>query len=49
MIEAGELRPESPLRKACESAKTAVAIACYPDTERDLAQADRRRIARSRI
>ena len=38
MIEAGELRPESPLRKACERAKTAVAIACYPDTERDLAK-----------
>src|SRR3954469_8647701 len=37
VIEAGELRPESPLRKACERAKTAVAIACYPDTERDLA------------
>jgi DNA polymerase-3 subunit delta len=38
VIEAGELRPESPLRKACEKAKTAVAIACYPDTERDLAK-----------
>ena len=38
MIEAGELRPESPLRKACERAKTAVAIACYPDGERDLAR-----------
>ena len=38
MIEAGELRPESPLRKACERAKTAVAIACYPDGERDLAK-----------
>src|SRR6201994_746131 len=36
VIEAGELRPESPLRKACERAKTAVAIGCYPDTERDL-------------
>jgi DNA polymerase III subunit delta len=36
IIEAGELRPESPLRKACERARTAVAIACYPDTERDL-------------
>ena len=35
---AGELRPESPLRKACERAKTAVAIACYPDGERDLAR-----------
>lgn len=38
VIEAGELRPESPLRKACERAKTAVAMACYPDTERDLAK-----------
>src|ERR1700712_2096818 len=38
VIEAGELRPKSPLRKACERAKTAVAIACYPDTERDLAK-----------
>lgn len=38
VIEAGELRPDAPLRKACERAKTAVAIACYPDTERDLAR-----------
>ncbi len=38
VIEAGELRPESPLRKACERAKTAVAIGCYPDTKRDLAK-----------
>ncbi len=38
VIEAGELRPESPLRKACERARTAVAIACYPDSERDLAK-----------
>jgi DNA polymerase-3 subunit delta len=38
VIEAGELRPEAPLRKACERAKNAVAIACYPDTERDLAR-----------
>jgi DNA polymerase-3 subunit delta len=38
VIEAGELRAESPLRKACERAKTAVAIACYPDTERDLSK-----------
>ncbi|MGB3865904.1 MAG: DNA polymerase III subunit delta [Xanthobacteraceae bacterium] len=38
VIEAGELRPDSPLRKACERAKNAVAIACYPDTERDLAK-----------
>jgi DNA polymerase III subunit delta len=38
VIEAGELRPEQPLRKACERAKAAVAIGCYPDTERDLAK-----------
>src|SRR3954447_14697050 len=38
VIEAGELRPESPLRKTCERAKAAVAIGCYPDTERDLAK-----------
>ena len=38
VIEAGELRPEAPLRKTCERAKNAVAIACYPDTERDLAK-----------
>jgi DNA polymerase-3 subunit delta len=38
VIEAGELRPESPLRKTCERAKNAVSIACYPDTERDLAR-----------
>ena len=38
VIEAGELRPESPLRKVCERARTAVAIACYPDGERELAK-----------
>src|SRR5438067_4085027 len=31
VIEAGEWRPESPPRQACERAKTAVAIGCYPD------------------
>jgi DNA polymerase-3 subunit delta len=38
VIEAGDLKPEAPLRKACERAKTAVAIGCYPDGERDLAR-----------
>jgi DNA polymerase-3 subunit delta len=38
VIEAGELRPDAPLRKACEKAKSAVAIACYADTGRDLAR-----------
>ena len=36
VIEAGELRPDAPLRKSCERSKTAVAIACYADTARDL-------------
>lgn len=51
VIEAGELRPESPLRKACERARTAVAIGCYPDTERDLAKLmdDELRLANLRI
>jgi DNA polymerase III subunit delta len=51
VIEAGELRPESPLRKACERAKTAVAIGCYPDTERDLARLidDELRVSNLRI
>jgi DNA polymerase-3 subunit delta len=38
VIEAGELRPESPLRKVCERAKTAVAIGCYPDDANQLAR-----------
>src|SRR5215475_639869 len=51
VIEAGELRAESPLRKACERAKTAVAIGCYPDTERDLAKLidDELRVANLKI
>ena len=51
VIEAGDLRPESPLRKACERAKTAVAIACYQDGERDLAKLidDELRLASLRI
>lgn len=51
VIEAGELRAESPLRKICERARTAAAIGCYPDTERDLAKLidDELRIANLRI
>ena len=51
VIEAGDLRPESPLRKACERARTAVAIGCYPDGERDLAKLmdDELRVASLRI
>lgn len=36
VIEAGELRRDAPLRVLCEKAKTAAAIACYADSERDL-------------
>jgi DNA polymerase III subunit delta len=38
VIEAGDLRRGAPLRSLCERAKTAVAIACYADTERDIAR-----------
>lgn len=38
VIEAGDLKPDAALRKACERAKTAVAIGCYTDGERDLAK-----------
>ena len=38
VIEAGDLRRNSPLRVACERAKQAAALPCYPDTERDLAR-----------
>src|SRR6266513_5410684 len=51
VIEAGELRPESPLRKVCERARTAVAIGCYPDGERDLTRLidDELRVSNLRI
>lgn len=38
VIEAGDLRKSSPLRTLCEQAKTAVALPCYADTEKDLAR-----------
>ena len=51
VIEAGELRPESPLRKICERARTAVAIGCYPDDEAKLARLidDELRVSNLRI
>src|ERR1700757_2012937 len=51
VIEAGDLRAESPLRKACERAKTAVAISCYPDSERELVKLidDELRVANLKI
>ncbi|MGH6873031.1 MAG: DNA polymerase III subunit delta [Rhizomicrobium sp.] len=36
VVEAGDLAKSSALRKAFESADTGAAIACYPDSERDL-------------
>lgn len=38
VIEAGDLKKGAPLRSACESSSRAMAIACYADTERDLAR-----------
>jgi len=38
VIEAGDLKRNSPLRAICEKAKCAVAIPCYVDNERDLAR-----------
>src|SRR5262245_47622110 len=36
VIEAGDLKRNAPLRVICERAKSAVALPCYVDTERDL-------------
>src|SRR5438874_389335 len=38
VIEAGDLKRNSPLRVVCERAKNAAALVCYADTERDLAR-----------
>lgn len=38
VIEAGDLKKNAPIRSACESSPRALAIACYADTERDLAR-----------
>jgi DNA polymerase-3 subunit delta len=38
VIEAGDLRPTSPLRSVCEKSQAAAVIPCYVDTERDLAK-----------
>ncbi|MBI5130776.1 MAG: DNA polymerase III subunit delta [Rhodopseudomonas palustris] len=38
VIEAGDIKPDNALRKACEKAASAVAIGCYPDAEADLAK-----------
>lgn len=38
VIEAGELKPNAPLRALCEKTKSAVTIPCYADQERDIAR-----------
>jgi DNA polymerase-3 subunit delta len=44
VIEAGDLKKTNGLRKACEASRSAVAIACYPDDEHDVAEAIRQQI-----
>lgn len=38
ILEAGELSPRSSLRKLCEATKTAAAVPCYIEDERDLSR-----------
>lgn len=38
VISAGAMRPDAPLRSTCTRAKTAAAIECYPDQDRDIAR-----------
>lgn len=38
VVEAGDLKKGAPLRALCENAAHALAVSCYPDTERDLAR-----------
>lgn len=38
IVEAGDLRPSSPLRKAFEAARDAAALPCYADDDRSLGQ-----------
>ena len=38
VVEAGALKRDHQLRKLCESAKAAIAIECYPDGPREIAQ-----------
>jgi DNA polymerase-3 subunit delta len=38
VIEAGELRPTSPIRAICEKSQAAAVIPCYVDTDRDIAR-----------
>lgn len=45
IVEAGDLKKSSALRKACEGSKHAVAIACYPEGARETREAIERQCA----
>ncbi|MEM7741772.1 MAG: DNA polymerase III subunit delta [Pseudomonadota bacterium] len=45
VVEAGDLKKSSALRKACESSARAAAIGCYPEGERDMMGAIRQQLA----
>src|SRR5260370_13039712 len=49
VVEAGELRARSALRRALEAARSAVASGCYPDTPRELAAVIRETLAAHRV
>ena len=49
LIEAGELRRDSALRKAAEAAKAAAAIPCYEDEPGDVARLVRESLAREQV
>lgn len=49
VVEAGDLKKSSALRKACESSAQAVAIPCYPEGERDTISAIREQLAGEEI
>jgi DNA polymerase-3 subunit delta len=49
LIEAGELRRDSALRKAAETAKAAVAIPCYEDETGDVARLVREGLAKDKV
>lgn len=49
VIEAGNLKPTDALRKICESAAHAAAIACFPDEERDIAAVIREELTKAKL
>jgi DNA polymerase-3 subunit delta len=49
VVEAGDLPSRSALRRCFETARSAVAIGCYPDTPRDLAAVIRETLAAYRV